>query len=198
MRRPQCAAGGKYRHFIQLSMEFKETQQLKLLWLYILLGLETLIILLILFVGKQSITLEELHKMNYLPIGAVAVPFLLIYAINNISFKYEINEQGIKYRYFSITGKDNFIAWHSIKKVYIRKYDALGEYGGWGVKHRLWFKLKDKAYVFNDNNKGLQIELNNGKKILFSTNKTEELELFLFNFNSRHKIAAINNHGGER
>ncbi|RZM20676.1 MAG: hypothetical protein EOO88_35500 [Pedobacter sp.] len=176
-------------------MEFKETQQLKLWWLYILIGLEALIIFLVMFVGKQHITFDELHAMNYVPVLAIVAPFLLVYAINTISFNYEINERGVSYRYFSITGKHEFIPWHSIKNIYFRKYDALGEYGGWGVKYRLWFKLRDKAYVFNDNNKGLQIELKNGKKILFSTNKLDELELFLFNFNSRYKIPAIDNHG---
>lgn len=176
-------------------MTFKETQQLKLLWLYILVGLESLVILLVLTVGKQSITFDELQAMNYIPVIAVVVPFALIYAINKIPFNYEISDNGIKYRYLSLTGKYNFLPWHSIKNVYVKKYDALGEYGGWGVRNRLWFKLNDKAYVFNDNNKGLQIELKNGKKILFSSNKIEELQLFLFNFNTRYKIPAIDSHG---
>ena len=176
-------------------MEFTETQKLKLWWLYILLGVESVIILSVTFLGKQRITFDDLREMNYVLILAVAAPMVLVYIINNISFKYEINERGIKYRYFSLTGKYQFIPWTSIRHLYIRKYDALGEYGGWGVRYGLWFKLRDKAYVFNDNNKGLQLELSNGKKILFSSNKLEELELFLFNFNSRHRIPAINNYG---
>jgi len=176
-------------------MEFSETQKLKLWWLYILLGLESVVILCVSFLGKQRITFDQLHEMNYIPIIAVVAPLVLVYTINNIAFKYEINERGIRYRYFSLTGKYQFIPWTSIRHLYIRKYDALGEYGGWGVRYRLWFKTRDKAYVFNDNSKGLQLELSNGKKVLFSTNKLEELELFLFNFNSRHRIPAMNNYG---
>ena len=176
-------------------MEFRETQKLKLWWLYILLGMEALVIFLLMFIGKQSITFDELHEMNYFPVAIVILPFGLVYLINAIPFKYEISVDGIKYRYFSLTGKYNFIPWQSTKAVYLKKYDAMGEYGGWGVKSRLWFKLKDKAYIFNDNDTGLQIELKNGKKILFSTNKLDELKLFLYNFNERYRIPAINNNG---
>ena len=82
--------------------------------------------------------------------------------------------------------------------VYMRKYDALGEYGGWGLRYRLWFKFNDRAYVFNDHSKGLQVELSNGKKVLFSTTKHEELSLFLINLKSKYNLAAIATDGGER
>ncbi|KIA96769.1 hypothetical protein OC25_02525 [Pedobacter kyungheensis] len=78
-----------------------------------------------------------------------------------------------------------------MEKAYIRKYDAFSEYGGYGVKTRLWFKFKDKAYILNDKNRGLQLEFKNGKKLLFSSNKIDEMEMFLINLKTRYKIQAI-------
>ena len=78
-----------------------------------------------------------------------------------------------------------------MERVYLNKFDALGDYGGWGVRYRLWFKFNDKAYILNDKERGLQIEFKNGKRLLFSSNKLEELELFLINFKSRYNIQAI-------
>ena len=79
-----------------------------------------------------------------------------------------------------------------IAKAYVRTYSPLGEYGGWGLR----YSLSGNGMAYNvSGNKGLQLELSNGKKVLFSTNKLEELELFLFNFNSRHRIPAMNNYG---
>lgn len=172
-------------------MEFKEEQKLKLWWLYVLIGLELIVLAPIMFLSKHRITLAELKDMHYVPLLSFVLPMLAVWLINNIKFNFEIDKEGISYRYFSITGKRTIIPWTSIKKAYIRKYDALGEYGGWGAKNRLWFKLNDKAYIFNDHNKGLQLELKNGKKILFSSNKVEEMELFLFNLKTMSKIEAL-------
>ena len=83
------------------------------------------------------------------------------------------------------------MSWTTIEKAYIRKYDAFSEYGGYGIKHRLWFKFGDKGYILNDKNKGLQLELKSGKKLLFSSNKIDEMELFLINLKKKYNIQAI-------
>jgi len=67
----------------------------------------------------------------------------------------------------------------------------LGDYGGWGVRYRLWFKFNDKAYILNDRDKGLKIEFKNSRKLLFSSNKLDALELFLINLKTQYQIQAI-------
>lgn len=174
-------------------MEFRETQRLKLWWLYILVGLEMLVMMLIFSFGKHRITFAELAEINFMLLLAAASPLILVWGVQQISFKYIINERGISYKYLSLTGKYRLIPWASVNSIYIRKYDAMGEYGGWGAKYRLWFKMKDKAFIFNDENKGLQIEIKNGKKILFSTNELAGLQSFLHNFNMRYRRDEIGN-----
>lgn len=56
---------------------------------------------------------------------------------------------------------------------------------------RLWFNFKDKAYLMNDKSRGFQIVFKNGKKLLFSSNKVDALELFLINLKTKYNIQAI-------
>lgn len=178
-------------------MEFTEKQHLKLWWLYILLGIETIIVCSVMFLGKQKISWQELRDAYYLPIVAILIPYIIIYIVTNNAFTIKINANGIHYRYWPFV-RNRTLSWQQINAVYLRKFDALGEYGGWGYRHRLWFKFNDKAYIFNDGNLGLQIELANNKKILFSTSKLEELTLFLINIKRTQNIGAIETDVRER
>jgi hypothetical protein len=178
-------------------MEFEEKQQLKLWWLYIRLVIESIVIGSILFLDKGGITLLELKANYFAPIWALLLPFIVIYFVTKNSLTLTINQSGITYQYWPFAKKKT-IFWVSIGKIYLRKYDALGEYGGWGVKHRLWFKFHDKAYIFNDQSIGLQLELNNDRKILFSTSKASELNLFLINLKRTNNIGAIETDVRER
>lgn len=178
-------------------MEFIEKQELKLWWLYILLGIETIIVCSVMFLGKQKITWQELSEANYLPLLAILLPYIIVYVVTKNSFTLKIDSSGLTYRYWPFA-KAKSISWQQISALYFRKYDALGEYGGWGYRNRLCFKFNDKAYIFNDGNLGLQLELTNHKKILFSTSKSEELMLFLINIKSTQHIGAIETDVRER
>ncbi|MGF1925789.1 MAG: hypothetical protein ACQUHE_16560 [Bacteroidia bacterium] len=178
-------------------MEFEEKQVLKLWWLYILLGLETIVMGSILFLSKHSITLQEAKETYFAPIWALLLPYAIVYVVTKNVFTLKIEHLGVTYRYWPFT-KSKTVSWNQIEHIYLRKYDALAEYGGWGMRYRLWFKFRDKAYIFNDGNVGLQIELNDGKKILFSTSKPDELNLFLINLKRNHNISAIETDVRER
>jgi len=68
------------------------------------------------------------------------------------------------------------IAWKNIEKTYIRTYQPLLEYGGWGIRYGFW--KAGMAYSVGGN-KGLQLELKSGQKILIGTKNAEALEKFL-------------------
>ncbi|WP_316831614.1 hypothetical protein [Pedobacter aquatilis] len=172
-------------------MEFEEKQNLKLWWLYILLIVDTVIVLSIVLFDKGGMSLSDIEKAYFAPLWAVFLPFLIIYFIQKNTLTTTINLNGISYRYFPFQLKPKLIEWKNIEKVYLNNFDALGDYGGWGVRYRLWFKFNDKAYIMNDKNKGLQLEFGANKKLLFSTNKLAELELFLINLKTKYNIQAI-------
>jgi hypothetical protein len=72
------------------------------------------------------------------------------------------------------------IAWKNVEKAYVRKYKPLMEFGGWGIRYG--FGSKGMAYSVGGN-QGLQLELNNGKKVLIGTKKASELTEFLKQIN---------------
>lgn len=177
-------------------MLFEETQKLKLWWLYIILGIETIIVVSVLFLAKGGMSWLDLKKVYFMPVLAILLPYAIVFLISENRMTLKIEESGISYRYWPFVGRQH-LAWSSIEKAYIRKYDALSEYGGWGMRTRLWFKFKDRAYIFNDKILGLQIELAH-KKILFSTNKPDELMLFLINLKRQYHLTAIETDVRER
>jgi hypothetical protein len=103
-----------------------------------------------------------------------------------------INEDGIYIRVFPFFLKPQYFSWDIITKAYVRKYRPIKEYGGWGVNqggfrfnifriqtlrfHSLW--SNNVAYNMSGN-MGLQLELNNGKRVLIGTRKPVEVESVL-------------------
>ncbi|MFC4210469.1 hypothetical protein ACFOWA_04700 [Pedobacter lithocola] len=172
-------------------MEFEEKQYLNLWWLYVILAVNAVIVLCIVLFDRGGMSFEDLQNSFFAPIWAVLIPFIILYLIHKNILTTKLSVEGISFRYFPFQRKIKLFRWDEIESVYMNKYDALGDYGGWGVRYRLWFKFDDKAYILNDKNKGLQIEFKNGKRLLFSSNKLEELELFLFNLKTANHIKAI-------
>lgn len=179
-------------------MEFEEKHGLKIWWLYLITGITIFPTVVILLFYKGGLGYETLKEMYFLPLLTTLSPFLIIFLIQQNQLTLKINSEGISYRYFPFNYKLKAQTWGNIDRAYIRDYNAFSEYGGYGIKNRLWFKFKDKAYLLNDGHRGLQLEFKNGKKLLFSTNKVEELESFLINIKTRYNIQAINRDGGER
>ena len=101
-----------------------------------------------------------------------------------LKLKTRINEMGIHYQFYPFQLKHKTIPWNLISKCALRKYEAISEYGGWGMKFS-FFKKRGKCYT-TKGDIGLQLELKNGKKILIGTQLKEELQRTLDNY--QHKI----------
>ena len=106
----------------------------------------------------------------------IAVAFLFI----NLKLKTKIDENGVHYQFFPINISFRLIAWDSISNCYLRKYNAVFEYGGWGMKFN--FTKKIGRSFTTKGNIGLQLKLKNGKKILIGTQRKEEIERVLRNY----------------
>ncbi len=86
----------------------------------------------------------------------------------------QIDREGIHYRFFPFHFKFHLIPREMIDKAEVVTYKPLRDYGGWGIR----FGSKGKAYNVRGD-KGLQLSLQNGRQILFGTQKEQELEIFL-------------------
>lgn len=64
--------------------------------------------------------------------------------------------------------------WTDIAEVYLRNYDALSEYYGWGIK----ISAKGTGYIVAGD-VGIQIIFKNGNKVLITTKKGDEVNEIL-------------------
>jgi hypothetical protein len=85
----------------------------------------------------------------------------------------EVRRDGLYYRYHPFHRRTHHIARDQIKTAEARTYRPIAEYGGWGLRGA-WKKGGGSAYnVYG--NRGLQLELANGKRILFGSQRADEL-----------------------
>lgn len=90
----------------------------------------------------------------------------------------EITEDEIRLRYPPFINKPKVIPYSDIKSIQVRKYDPLGEYGGWGLRYGWTNSKKNRAYNIKGN-MGLQLVLNDDMRILIGTMKPDELRILI-------------------
>ncbi|WP_129713917.1 hypothetical protein [Pedobacter sp. SYP-B3415] len=166
--------------------EYTETQRLALWWLPLFLIFETIITGSILFFGPEPLSWSRLEADAFLPVLVLFLPWLLLLFMRSFRFEFSLSASGIHYRSRLLFWQKRTLPWSAISRAWVRSFDALGEYGGWGVRYRLWFKMKDKAFIFEGHDRGLQLELKNGRKLLFGSVRPLELELFIEQLNNNH------------
>lgn len=99
---------------------------------------------------------------------------MITWLLELCELKTEIDQQGIRVKFEPFHRQPVFIRWEEIEYAYLRTYQPILEYGGWGVRQ----SFKGQAYNISGN-RGLQIILKNGRYILIGTQKDLELEQYL-------------------
>lgn len=163
---------------------FKEKQKFTQWWFWVLIigitglflyGLYQQIILKIPFGDKP------ISDLGLIMISIIPILIIILFLVSTLET--EINELGVSYRFFPFHFNKKTIAWESIEKAYIRKYNPITEYGGWGFRLGLF----GKGRAFNmSGNIGLQLELKNGNRLLIGTLKSEEIEQLLQKIKSKN------------
>ena len=90
-----------------------------------------------------------------------------------------IDRNAIEYRFFPYHFRSHKIIWDTVESYKVITYNPLRDYGGWGISSG--FGNKKAFSVAGD--KGLQLYLKNGKRILIGTQKENELRDFLTKLN---------------
>jgi hypothetical protein len=93
----------------------------------------------------------------------IGLPYLF-YKLKLIT---EVQEDGIMVRFSPFLRKK--ILFPEIKSYTVRTYNPIREYGGWGIR----YGRKGTAYNVSGN-RGVQLELINGKRILIGSQRPEE------------------------
>ncbi|NEW79363.1 MAG: hypothetical protein GZ086_08055 [Gelidibacter sp.] len=119
--------------------------------------------------------------------GGILVILFVFALFNFFKLKTRIDEKGVYYQFLPFHFSYRFLPWNTISKCYVRNYDAIFEYGGWGLKFS-FRKKRGKSFTVKGNI-GLQLLLTNGKLLLIGTQKREEIQRTIDTY--QDKIATI-------
>lgn len=150
---------------------FVEKQRFTQWWLWLLIATILLVVLvptMVKTVENKNISL--LFENAGFLIGTTTL-FLVSAFLMYCTLKTKIDETGITYQFIPFHLNKKGIYWSEVKKVYVRRYNPLLEYGGWGYR----IGKSGKAYNAKGN-QGIQLELKNGKKLLLGTQKPKEAQ----------------------
>lgn len=120
---------------------------------------------------------------DFLLVIFMLIPLLLLLLFAGARLRYRIDDSGIQYRFFPFHRKAHKLGWNEIDEIYVRKYKAILEFGGWGLRTN--FGNKQAYNVMGDKGMGLEVLLKDKKKILFSTRKPKQLRAFLDELSSK-------------
>ncbi|WP_299135172.1 hypothetical protein [uncultured Tenacibaculum sp.] len=163
---------------------FKEEQRFTQTWLHILLVLGSIIPIYSIVTGWMSAIDKSLtaNSSSLISLTAILLVHVLIYSC---VLKTKIDEHGIHYQLFPFHSKLKTKKWKEIKNIYVRQYNPIAEYGGWGIR----CTLSKKGIAVNiKGNIGIQLELVNGEKLLIGTQKKDDVELVLHTYENKIKI----------
>jgi len=152
---------------------FSERQQFRQWWIWLrLLGINGFFLFGVfqqVFGGRQF---SDRPISNAGLLFSLGLSLLLTALFFNLRLETQIKKEGIYFRFFPFHLSFKEYPWDKISKLFVRQYNSIGEYGGWGL--RLGLFGKGKAYNVSGN-KGLQIVFTDNKKLLIGTKKPDEL-----------------------
>ena len=161
---------------------FKEEQRFNQPWIIVLILISILVP-----IGIIANTYIE-NPSSYSNSELIStIGFIVLAAGIIFLFKLDtrIDEKGIHYKFFPFHWSFKIIKWDDIDKAYVRTYDPLTEYGGWGIKGGiLWNKSKGRA-INVSGNIGIQLILKNGKKLLIGTQKENKAKNVLVTYKTK-------------
>ena len=152
---------------------FTERQHFRQWWIWVILLSALLVPLAVVafkfFVQKAPIAMPELVSGASLP-AAILVFFYFI------RLDTSIDRTGVSFKFFPFHFTFKVLEWDEIEKAYLRTYNPIMDYGGWGIK----YGLGGKGMAYNiSGNKGLQIVKKTGKKILIGTQLSADVQAYL-------------------
>ena len=150
---------------------FSEKQKFTQPWLRLLLIgsvlLAVIAIIAIVMTAKNTSSLIWL---------ATVLPIILpVWLVTSAYLITEVKQSGIYVRLFPFRGRH--IVFEDIKEAYMRTYQPILEYGGWGLR----YGRSGKAFNVQGN-QGVQLVLHKGEKILIGSQKAKTLEEVLSKF----------------
>jgi hypothetical protein len=118
--------------------------------------------------SSGEVLFREEQRFGNLPTYLVAIGAMLLLSAARLVV--EVRSDGLYYRFSPFHRSWHRIPLARIKTAEARTYRPLLEYGGWGIR----YGLGGKAYNVGGN-RGVQLKLENGKRILFGSHEADAL-----------------------
>ncbi len=152
---------------------FHEEQQFRQTWVWIILIVPTIILWYIAIqelifgniVGNSNAS-KEMIFVFWLGFG-VLFP-LFFYKLKLIT---QVRQDGLYIKFAPVHFSFKKIQLDDLKRHYVRTYDPIGEYGGWGIKYGKTGKVYNVS-----GDRGVQLEFTNKKSLLIGSQKPEQLD----------------------
>lgn len=161
---------------------FKEEQRFNQIWLIVLILVSILVPIGVIIkeYTKDPSSFSTAEFISIIGVMIVASGIIFVFKLST-----RIDEEGIHYKFFPFHWSFKVITWNEIENIYVRNYNAIREYGGWGLKSGVvWNNSKGKA-INVSGDIGIQLELKNGKKLLIGTQKQNEAESVLATYKTK-------------
>lgn len=157
------------------SLIFREVQTFSS-WLRLLLVLSMALAVAISgFALRETITQPKTPNV-FVPIlltaVAMAIPIAAAIFFFIIKLETEVRSDGLYVRFYPIHIRYKRFTADNLQQYYTRRYRPILEYGGWGIRYS--FTKKGKAYNISGD-KGVQLVLTNGRKLLIGSQRPDEL-----------------------
>jgi len=157
---------------------FKEEQQFRQWWQIVLILGSTIPTAVFSIYALYQQTIKGIQVGNSpAPNAILIVTFfamlLILWSYYKMKLEVWIDQNGINYRFFPLIFKNQLISKEEIQRYEIRKYSAVIDYGGRGLRRgfgRKWGKA-----LCLSGNMGLQLYLTSGKKVLFGTQRSQAI-----------------------
>ena len=151
---------------------FHEEQQFRQMWVWIILIIPTIILWYIAIqelvfgntVGNSNMSKEMMFAFWF---GFGVLFPLFFYKLKLIT---QVRRDGLYIKFAPIHFSFKKIQLDNLKRNFVRNYDPIGEYGGWGIK----YGKNGKVYNVSGN-RGVQLEFMDRKNILSGSQKPDQL-----------------------
>jgi len=153
---------------------YREEQRfnLWLRWLvYVSMGLSVVISVFALQKDPAGADLMASWEIVLGVLAGIGVPIAITAMFLLLKLETEVRTDGLYVRYFPFHIHFKRFGREDLSEYYARRYKPIMEYGGWGIRYSL---RNGKAYNVSGN-RGVQLVLGNGKKLLIGSQKADEL-----------------------
>lgn len=162
---------------------FSETQRFKQWWLWIILiGINALMLYGVYTQVLNGQQFGDKPMDNTQLLIGCGISLLITFFVLSFRLDTQVKSDGIYVRFFPLQLSFRFFPWNNLSECYVRQYNPIAEYGGWGW--RLGLFGKGTAYNISGN-EGLQLQFKDGKKLLIGTQKPKELQEVINKFHSQ-------------